>query len=53
VPNYFIPREKYQLVEFLEKKFPEDKTLKRKNKTQLYAIYHSTMRNLIKCNNRQ
>jgi len=51
--NYFVPREKYQLVEFLERKFPENKSFKRMNKDRLYAIYHSTMKDLIKCNKRQ
>jgi len=38
---YFIPKTRYALLEWLTERYPGDKSLRRKNKDELYAIYFS------------
>lgn len=39
--DFWIPRFRWQLVSWLEKHYPGDKSFKRKSKKQLMAIYLS------------
>lgn len=41
--EYYIPRSKTDIVQWLVTYYPKDKSLKHKRKDQLYAIYYSTM----------
>jgi hypothetical protein len=40
--EFWIPQYKWQYVDWLQNKFPKDKSFSRKRKTQLQAIYLNT-----------